>query len=264
MVRALLLVVVLAVGGCGGGQVAAAASPPDPLAMVGWWKVEGTDQVALFDPASVEVRDGCRTLAGSWRADPGGNFLAEVLSETPCPGQQPANSTAPAWLARASGFAVEGTERVIRDGSGTQLARLLPATPGPTTGMADPARPVTVAERAAAGPAAPVPAGLRPSGRDGLVGRWVPSGFTGATAPSVDFRADGRWSGSDGCNGVGGTWTTGGDGSFLATSGPSTLIGCAGVDVGSQVSGARRAAFEGDTLVFLDATGTATGRFTKA
>lgn len=271
MIRALGLVVLLAIGGCG-AQQAAAAPPPDPLAMIGWWKVEGTDQVALFDATSLEVRrtgpdargPDCPVAGGSWRADLDGNFVALIDSATPCPGQQTAEIITPAWLGGASGFAVQGPERMLRDAAGTQIARLVPEQPGAVSGVADPSRPVTDAERAAAGPAAPVPAGMRPAARSDLVGRWVPVGFVGAARPSVGFTAVGDWGGSDGCNGVGGRWTVGGDGAFLATSGLSTLIGCAGVDVGPQVAGARRIAFDGDTLVFLDTTGRETGRFTKA
>lgn len=111
------------------------------------------------------------------------------------------------------------------------------------------------------GPAAPAPAGMRAAGRDDLIGDRLPAGFVGATRPAVGFTADGRRTGFDG---TGGTWTASRDASFLDTSGTSTLIGCAGVDVGSQVSGARRAAFEGDTPVMLDVSGNATGHFTQS
>jgi hypothetical protein len=264
MVRVLVLVALLVVGGCAAHD-AVAAPPPDPLAMVGWWQVEGSDQVVLFDAASVEVRAReCPVVWGSWRADPDGNFVALIHGLTPCPGQSTAEVVTPSWLVGAAGFAADGPDRVIRDGAGTQIAHLSPVQPGAVTGIADPSRPVTDAERAAAGPAAPVPAGLGPAGHNELIGNWVPIGFAGPTRPAVHFAADGRWSGSDGCNGAGGTWTVSDGGAFLATSGASTLIGCPGVDVGPQVSGARRAAFEGDTLVLLDVTGTATGRFARA
>jgi hypothetical protein len=153
-------------------------------------------------------------------------------------------------------------------------------------------------------PAVPVPAGLRPATADDLVGRWVPANGTGARVPRppndgsgagvprppgggtgagvprppgggsggsglqsahAELRADGGWSGSDGCNGQGGRWVAGTAGSLLAVGGPQTLIGCENVDVGGWLTGAARAGLTaGGQLVLLDGSGRELGRLRPA
>ncbi|WP_158228335.1 META domain-containing protein [Pseudonocardia sp. MH-G8] len=76
----------------------------------------------------------------------------------------------------------------------------------------------------------------------------------------VTLAADGRWTGSDGCNNTKGTWRSGPEGELTATSGPSTMIGCENVPIASWLTDATRAGFDGDTLVLRDATGAETGR----
>ncbi len=86
-----------------------------------------------------------------------------------------------------------------------------------------------------------------------------------ADAPEGHLTADSAWRSSDGCNGTAGTWVAGADGGFLSTTtGLTTLVGCAGVRVDTQVGTARRAAFEGTTLVLLDADAQPTGRFVRS
>lgn len=58
----------------------------------------------------------------------------------------------------------------------------------------------------------------------------------------------------------GGGWVVGPVGTLLATSGVSTLIGCDNVPVGDWLSSARRAGFDGATLVLLDQHATELGR----
>jgi hypothetical protein len=54
------------------------------------------------------------------------------------------------------------------------------------------------------------------------------------------------------------------DGWFVATSGPSTLIGCEGAPIPGIVGAAYRAGFDGKTLVLLDQAGAELGRLTRA
>lgn len=70
----------------------------------------------------------------------------------------------------------------------------------------------------------------------------------------------GSWTGSDGCNGLGGRWSVGAGGELLATAGPETTIGCENVAIAQWLTTAVTAALDGGTLVLLDAAGTAIGR----
>lgn len=112
-------------------------------------------------------------------------------------------------------------------------------------------------------PAVPLPAGLQPVTPAALLGRWGPKPAPAADdgrRPYVEFRDAGRWTGSDGCNGLGGRWAAGPAGSFIATAGSSTLIGCDNVSVQVWMDGARRAGFDRNVLVLLDDTGNVVGR----
>lgn len=236
--RLLLLIALLAVAGCG-----SAAAPADPAALVGRWQVDGTDQQVRLDPAALEVTAGCGTIAGTWRADPAGRFVAGVDSAEGC-------AEWPGWIAAAGGFRIDGDARVLLDRAGAEVARLVPVA-----GSVAPA----TAGRAVAPPAAPVPAGSTPAD---LPGRWAAG--PGAV---VEFALDGSWSGSDGCNGAGGSWAAGPDGGFLATAGSvRTLMACDApvVDVGYQVGEARWAVLDGAELVLLDADAAELGRFTES
>ena len=59
----------------------------------------------------------------------------------------------------------------------------------------------------------PLAAGLTPATADTLLGTWVPVAYAVKTDPHVTFAADGRWTGSDGCNGGDGRWAVGDAGS---------------------------------------------------
>ena len=104
------------------------------------------------------------------------------------------------------------------------------------------------------GPAGPLPAGLVPATAARLVGTWVPVTLPKGAEPGasfVTFQANHHWSGSDGCNGGAGRWALGQGGSFRATSGPQTAIGCQGRPVPGWVAGAGVAAFNGSQLVLI-------------
>lgn len=263
--RRLLLVALLAVTGCAGAEpvlTTAAAPAPDPFPLVGWWTVAGTDQTVLADPSAFEVVDGCRTVAGTWRADPDVGLVALADTGTPCPEDGDAPLDAPDWLAGAADTAADGADLLLLDRGGVETARLTPRPPVAGSGAVDPARPPTEEELRGAGRAEPVPPALRAAEPAELVGRWIPADLP--AGPFAEFAADGTWSGSDGCNGAAGSWLAGAAGGFLATApSVSTLVACPGVDVAAQLGLARRAAFDGPVLVLLDAGGGEIGRLRR-
>jgi hypothetical protein len=300
--RRLLIMTLLLVAGCAATEpqlpVAAVPDPPsDPAALVGWWRVEGTQQVVLIDPVGLEIRDaelttgGGLTVNGSWRADPDGRLLAfadlvfgPAILFAPDAMPEAAAEYAPDWLAKAAGYRVDGDHRIVLDGHGVEVARLVPEPPVEGSGVVDPGRAITEAEQHRFGPAAPVPPGLRPAERADVVGGWVPEGvptssagiaqdssWSGGTpqgsptSPFVAFAEDGSWTGSDGCNGTGGRWLADTGGAFLATGAAvSTLMACdTMVDVGAWVGATRRVALDGQVLVLLDVDGTTIGRLVR-
>jgi heat shock protein HslJ len=102
--------------------------------------------------------------------------------------------------------------------------------------------------------------GTHPATRADLVGSWLPADGQAGGRAFVALEAGGRWTGSDGCNNTRGTWHSGPEGEFAASSGPTTRIGCENVPLATWLADATRAGLEGDTLVLRDATGAETGR----
>ncbi|WP_051580425.1 META domain-containing protein [Pseudonocardia acaciae] len=143
----------------------------------------------------------------------------------------------------SGGSAEPGTE-----GSGGSAGTVVPAGLG---GSAEP------------GTGGSVGYGDRPADRVGLVRRWVPVSGGGAAnrrPPFVELRADGGWSGSDGCNGLRGTWSLGADGAWRATQGPTTKMACDNVNVGLWLERATSVRLDGAVLVLVDGGGQETGR----
>ncbi len=158
------------------------------------------------------------------------------------------------------GAAVAGVTGVLALTGVAACGSSSPSSPVPAPSSAASASPTS-----RPGQPAPLPSNLVAATSATLVGRWVPSPVRTyqGTGPFVSFTANGAWTGSDGCNGQGGTWTVGSGGAFHATSGPSTLIGCEGEPVGAWMVGAQRAGFSGSTLILLDASGATLGRLVK-
>jgi hypothetical protein len=113
---------------------------------------------------------------------------------------------------------------------------------------------------AGVGIAQAAPDGSRPDTGAGLVGTWLPADGQAGGRAFVTLETDGTWTGSDGCNGTKGTWRSGPDGEFAATSGPSTKIGCENVPIASWLADATSAELDGGTLVLRDASGAETAR----
>ena len=81
-------------------------------------------------------------------------------------------------------------------------------------------------------------------------GRWGDTRNT--SSPSLDFSADGRVSGTDGCNTLTGRWEQ--DGASVSLDGvTSTLIGCPGVD--TWLSAAAAGEIDGENLALFNDDG---------
>jgi hypothetical protein len=248
-----------------------ATAPADPSALIGIWTLAdaGADSGKILRLAAGDLRlwRSCGSLMGSWRADAAGLFIADVHGSSGCP--LSADPT-PDWLRRVTAFRADGDDRLLLDAQGQPVARLAPGgkppqDPNLASSEAEPPK-VTDEIRQAFAPAAPLPAGLAAADRQRLLGRWEPAqGRAGSPKPAyLEFTDDGAWRGSDGCNGQGGRWVAGDQGALLATSGPSTLIGCDNVPIAGWIADARRAGLDGQALVLVDAQGEELGRLRPA
>lgn len=273
---AIPLVLMFALAGCAGGEelaagpAAPAAAASEPIALVGLWRLEGTDEEAgtvlrIAPQRQLSLWRACGVLQGSWAASDG-RFVGGVGGSSQGCRIGDGPDASPGWLRRAVGFGSAGAERVLLDQDGKTVARLLPGGKPKAVDGVDPseAEPpvVTDDDRASLEAAvAPLPAGLTAADRASLAGRWVPA--SGGTAPFVEFNGDGTWRGSDGCNGNGGRWTSGAGGTLLATTGPSTLIACDGAPVPEWLASTVRAGVGDGQLVLVDTTGAEMGRLRK-
>ncbi|WP_229398845.1 META domain-containing protein [Micromonospora okii] len=256
-----------------------ASGPLAPEKLIGAWTISGLDDPGggtVLHLAHREVQlvgTRCGILGGSWRADTDGVFLADidsayVDSTEGVPGCERAAQDTPEWLRRVTAYRFDGAGRpTLLDGRSRPVARLIPgATPTPGPNMLDSALdPPTVTDEARRdlAPAAPLPATLSPADQRRLVGRWVPG--SGHRAAYVEFDANGEWRGSDGCNDSDGRWITADGGTLFALAGAVTLVACAAsVPVEHWLWTARRAGFDGEALVLLDAQGRETGRLHPA
>jgi len=95
-----------------------------------------------------------------------------------------------------------------------------------------------------------------------LIGTWRPVEIVGYSeklprlAADVSFAADGQWRGSDGCNGLGGTYKADDDGSFTAEAdGATTMQWCSNVPNAGVIGGAGRFTIDDRTLVLYGADG---------
>jgi hypothetical protein len=242
----------------------------DPLSLVGSWLVEapGVEPgTVLRLGADLSLWTSCGYLMGSWVADDAGLFVGQLDGgDDACMTAISSRGPSPAWLTKVTAFRADGTGAVLLDSSGTVAATLRPGghpTAGPNLlpSLADPPT-VTDPLRARLAPAAALPAGLVVARPSQLVGSWV-----SAASPNLrgyaELAGDGSWQGSDGANGDRGRWAAADDGKLVVSGGPTTAIGCGpGVcaDVDNWFIQASRAAFDGSTLVLLDASGNETGR----
>ncbi|MFC9690027.1 META domain-containing protein [Kribbella sp. NPDC056951] len=119
---------------------------------------------------------------------------------------------------------------------------------------------------------APTTTAVQPFSAKTIAGRWHAVQITGTKSlkmprpddPVLLFKADGTWSGSDGCNALQGTFTIGQRGEFAAKIGPQHLIGCENVPHTGVLQSAKRIAVTGDTLTFAAADGHELAKYARA
>ncbi|TFC05618.1 META domain-containing protein [Cryobacterium adonitolivorans] len=261
----------LTLSGCAGAPGAPPVGPgttadSTSIGLVNLWRVSGVaeeeaDTWLRLDVPHFEVLRDCGMIMGEWRATDT-LFLASVNGASGACG---ANGTIPevAWLESVTGYQPTDAGWELVDAVGTVVASLtVDGEPDPIPSAVDSFTeppPITDAVRAALRRPVAVPDGSTPATTDELTGRWVPPSFDGYTEPHLLFEADGSWTGSDGCNGNQGRWTTDGAGALLATAGLSTAMGCEGVLVPSWVAQARLAVIDDNQLRLLDADGVELG-----
>jgi hypothetical protein len=107
---------------------------------------------------------------------------------------------------------------------------------------------------------------MPPASVSGLAGRWKPypvRRYATSQQPFLAFTAGGEWSGSDGCNKLGGTWRLGPAGELITLSGPVAGVGCNGAAVDSWLLKSGRAAIAGSVLTLYSSDGQVLGRLTR-
>lgn len=176
--------------------------------------------------------------------------LAPDLADRATSGAQRAQRRT--WIASGSAAAAVAVIAVV----GFSLNGSSPSTPEPA---ANPAAPVSTASATAAT-------------AQSVTGSWRATKMDGFTTlktarpedPIVTFNADGTWTGSDGCNGLSGTYSIGQRGEFTAKVGPQRLAGCSNVPHTQVLLEAKRIDSDKTTLQFYAADGREVARYARA
>ena len=245
----------------------------NPLQLVGVWHVTDTGErqapVASLGNLGLLLWQSCGWVSGSWNANQQGLFVGNLTGgDRAC---MFATDLNPKWLATATAYKAAGRDELILGPTGGVLARLVPTiVPRVLRKGMLPAytHPVITSQlrKVLLQVNRPLPSGLVPATGKQLVGQWVPASLRVGhwhQTPYLTFTPNGNWSGSDGCNGLGGRWSMGSGGSLVVVESPSTLIGCNNVNVEWWLFRAARAAFRGPTLLFVDASGSVTSRLRR-
>lgn len=120
-------------------------------------------------------------------------------------------------------------------------------------------------------PATPTP--TPPVSAQTVSGTWRPLQIAGFKAmkqqswpddPVLVFKANGTWTGSDGCNGLQGTFSIGEHGAFTAAAGGQHMIGCDNVPNTGVLTAAKRVAIADNTLQFFGADGARLASYARA
>ncbi|WP_194410149.1 hypothetical protein [Microbacterium cremeum] len=274
------LAIALALSACASGPGGPPPSGPSvvpsaphaeggPIDLVGLWRVadaagEADATWLRLDAGEFQLWRDCGMVMGSWRA---GHELIAAFAYA-ASGECTAGGAVPAvpWLDATVSYEKDGDRWILRDAEGDVTASLfVDGAPEPIETAAEfytepPVIDARVREHFAA--ASALPPALEPVTTESLVGRWVPR-ESYPSDPHVDVSPEGTWTGSDGCNGGSGRWAIGDAGDLFVTAGPSTLIGCEGVNVPWLFANASLAGFDGGELVLLDRDAEELGRLTR-
>lgn len=265
-------------GDVGGAPPTSSAPTADPMSspsdLVGMWRLTGVDGVGEKAWLRVAAEgftlvDGCATVSGTWAAASSSAFVASVSSGSPCDVDDGGDLVDQPWLENAVSYVVHDERAELLDADGQVVAALhddgsAPPPGKPSNEDHSTVPELTPAQREVLDAPTTLPTDLAPVSGDELVGRWSPVGEKFATDPHVAFQSDGTWRATDGCNGLGGRWNVADSGLLVISSTEVlTLVGCEGSGVPIHAQSARRAGFDGDVLVLLDAAGTELGRFDR-
>ena len=235
---------------------AARSRHANPLRLVGVWRVTDTGvrpaPVVSVGSLGLLVWQPCGWASGGWNANQQGLFVGNLTGGAAACALT-AGDLNPRWLAAATAYKATGRDELIVGSTGGVLARLVPTTvPKALRKGFLPAyvHPVVTPQlrKDLLKVNLPLPSGLVPATAKQLVGAWVPASLPlkhWRQTPHLTFTSDRNWSGSDGCNGLGGRWSLGRGGSLVVVSMGSTLIGCDNVSVEWWLFKATRAAFRG-------------------
>lgn len=223
----------LALSGCASGTAPAAATAED---LAGYWvpteSYETSPYLHLTEDGEWSGSDGCNTVTGTWSVGEAGALTVEAGPSTlmACEGE-----ALPMYFAQAARARIDGKTLVLADRDDRELVVL-------EAGVAPSESPE---------PAADVPA----------VGTWVGAAPATGTAPELVLEADGKISGTDGCNRLMGGWTAQDDRVVI---GPlaGTRMACDGVD--TWLSRGETVVVEGSELVVFDVASTEIGRLTRS
>lgn len=277
------LAAIMVLTGCAGHAPGGSQNPDAPpmmgvpavgeseaIGLVNLWRVTGAAGEAdptwlRLDAGEFQLWRSCGMIMGSWRASDSLLIASQYGGSGEC-----IATTLPkiGWLEEVSRYEITPNGYNLLDAAGATVASLsIDGAPEPIATAAEfYTKPPEITDQVHASfrAAASLPAGLTPATPAALDGKWVPVAYATSTDPHVLFEADGTWTGSDGCNGGSGRWLIGDNGDFLATSGPSTLIGCEGAPVPFWVSQATTAGISADGwLLLFDASGTEIGRLER-
>lgn len=257
-------------GATDGSADGAETEPLPPSELVGLWRVDAESEddetwLQVGSPSSahdVTLWRECGWMSGSWLAGAGSLLVSLHSGSEDCVGD--ATDLEVDWLLATRGSAADGEGRLLLDAAGDVLATLtIDGEPPSHPDISDDYRtqPDLTEEESAALDARPepLPDGLEPASAEEVLGRWVPT-ENYDTEPFIELLEDATWTGSDGCNGLGGRWLLDAESALLATSGPQTLIGCEGENLGSVLVDAAWLVVDGDTLTFYGPDGTEVGQ----
>lgn len=242
---------------------ASASAPADPLQLVGQWFLDADGEEpgsAISLGEEMTLFRGCGVMDGQWEADGQQNLF--VASSTSGDGSCFKGNGPPSipWLEAAVAFSIDGSNRRLLDRAGSTVAVLRPGakpTVGPNRSkdFYEKLPAVTPSMRTDAQEPRALPAGVKAAELEDLTRRWRPVEVDASSEAHVAFQEDGRWVGSDGCNGQGGRYVLGRESRLLSTVGGSTLIGCSGAPVAGWMGQAARAGIVDDHLVLYDRSG---------